>query len=97
MKEIYKNAVKSFKDDIVVKDGIQFIPVTDAKAAIKFAMIDTIKKTVKECYNSSEIKVTNNDTSEEGESYSYLDDGCFTYIINKDSILSVADKLTKEL
>lgn len=39
--------VKAFKDDIVNIDGIQFLPVSDVKAHITFAVrkaqIDTIK------------------------------------------------------
>ena len=67
------------------------------KELIKTIQEDAIRETVKECYISSEIRVLNNDTSEEGELYTYLEDGCFSYSIDKNSILSVADKLIKEL
>jgi len=42
IEEIKKSAIESFKDDIKVIDGIQWVPVTDAKAAIGFALSDTI-------------------------------------------------------
>ena len=88
MKEIYKNAVKSFKDDILDRNGIQVIPVSDAKAAIKFAIIDTIRETVKECAENARLKRTSSD-------YGGL--GVPTIILDKNSILSIADKLIKEL
>lgn len=97
MKEVYERAVSSFKDDILSRDGIQIIPVTDAKAAIKFAIIDTIKETVKECNNYAKVRVVENALIEEGETYSSYDDGVFTFFVDDQSILSIADKLIKEL
>ena len=92
MKEVYKRAVNSFKDDILSRDGIQVIPITDAKAAIKFAIIDAIKETVKECAEKARTK--------EDRSYwsgQVWDDGPLPIIVDKNSILSIADKLIKEL
>ena len=92
MKEVYNKATESFKEDIISKDGIQVIPVTDAKAAIKFAIIDAIRETVKECSEKARTK--------EDRSYwsgKVWDDGPLPIIVDKNSILSIADKLIKEL
>ena len=66
-----------------IKDGIQVIPVTDAKAAIKFAIIDAIRETVKECSENVKLYFIDLEQSEQE--------------IDKNSILSIADKLMKEL
>lgn len=97
MKEVYKKAVNSFKDDILSRDGIQVIPVTDAKAAIKFAIIDAIKETVKECNKNAKVRVIENALINIGETYSTYDDGVFTIFADEESILSITDKLIKEL
>lgn len=97
MKEVYERAVNSFKDDILFRDGIQVIPVTDAKVAISFAIIDAIRETVKECNKNAEVRVVENALIEEGNTYSSYDDGVFTFFVDDQSILSIADKLIKEL
>lgn len=57
------------------------------KLAIKQAQIDAIKETCERCANEAEIT-----------GISYGNDKSITvYEVNKDSILSVADKLIKEL
>jgi hypothetical protein len=57
-KTIIKNkAYDSFKDDIKIIDGFQWVPVTDAKAAICFAIDNTATEfeTNNEVANTNEI------------------------------------------
>jgi hypothetical protein len=56
IKQIKKDAEKSFKEDISVINGVQWIPVSDAKAAIGFAITDTQLAITKE--RSNEIAST---------------------------------------
>ncbi len=69
----------------------------DLLIVIKKVQEDAIRETVKECAERAEIRITDNNLIEEGYLTSYHDDGCFTYIVSRQSILSVADKLIKKL
>ena len=64
---------------------------------IKQVQEDTIRETVKECNNYAKVRVVENALIEEGETYSSYDDGVFTFFVDDQSILSIADKLIKEL
>ena len=68
---IKQNAVSSFKEDIRVIDGIQWVPVTDAKAAIGFAIVDTMLSKDKEHKNeiasTTEILNMVNETLEQSK------------------------------
>lgn len=67
------------------------------KSLIKKVQEDTIRETVKECNNYAKVRVVENALIEEGETYSSYDDGVFTFFVDDQSILSIADKLIKEL
>lgn len=67
------------------------------KDFIKRIQEDTIRETVKECNNYAKVRVVENALIEEGETYSSYDDGVFTFFVDDQSILSIADKLIKEL
>ena len=69
----------------------------DFIAAVKQIQEDAIKETVKECNNYAKVRVVENALIEEGEIYSSYDDGVFTFFVDDQSILSIADKLIKEL
>ena len=69
----------------------------DFIAAVKQIQEDAIKETVKECNNYAKVRVVENALIEEGETYSSYDDGVFTFFVDDQSILSIADKLIKEL
>ena len=69
----------------------------DFIAAVKQIQEEAIRETVKECNKYAEIRVVENALIEEGETYSSYDDGVFTFFVDDKSILSIADKLIKEL
>ena len=65
--------------------------------AIKQAQIDAIEATAERCAEEAVFKITENALIEEGSLYDYYDDGVYTYRVDSDSILNVADKMKEEL
>lgn len=54
LNEIKKKALATLNDDIKIINGIQWVPVTDVKAALSFAMADVEKHTAP-AYVNNEI------------------------------------------
>jgi hypothetical protein len=97
MKELHeyvKEQVKQFHNDIIYHNGIQFLPVSDVKAHIGFAVrqaqIDAIEATVKRCAEVADIDMfeeTPQDRDSVGNDYGEV------YAVNKEAILNVANEL----
>lgn len=69
--------VKAFKDDIVNIDGIQFLPVSDVKAHIGFAVrkaqIDAVDKTISGCVEDVELAKSNIDKLTDEDKIRFLE------------------------
>lgn len=102
-KNIQADCESSFKNDIRISDGIQWIPVSDAKAAIGFAITNTIfaitEDRSNEVASTSEIMDMVKETLEQSKAYNLeIEVLAFALIaLKKDPTLTISQALESGL